>query len=227
MLRWTSSRSRDQTNSPRAISPRIAAMPRSIVGEVRAEMTPVAASMRAWASDPAMSASRQAAVEGDRGGEALDEIGHRLGEAARPAAVRLLAGFRQEIGRRAWLGHRSVPRTICREPPVWRAPGTMLACRVGPRCASIIRQNALPPALPDFRNLGTFLRILLAVNAGARWSWRWCARRTGCRRLWRVARGDRRRRAATFCSCSAVLWALAPWLSRQPYRIGVARHCRR
>jgi two-component system sensor histidine kinase AlgZ len=32
---------------------------------------------------------------------------------------------------------------------------------------SIIRQNANRPVLPDFRNLGTILRILVAVNAGA------------------------------------------------------------
>jgi two-component system, LytTR family, sensor histidine kinase AlgZ len=32
---------------------------------------------------------------------------------------------------------------------------------------SIIRQNANPPALPDFRNVGVVLRILVAVNAGA------------------------------------------------------------
>jgi two-component system sensor histidine kinase AlgZ len=32
---------------------------------------------------------------------------------------------------------------------------------------SIIRQNTQLPALPDFRNLGTVLRVLLAVNAGA------------------------------------------------------------
>ena len=29
----------------------------------------------------------------------------------------------------------------------------------------IIRQNPVPLALPDFRNLGTVLRILLAANA--------------------------------------------------------------
>jgi hypothetical protein len=32
---------------------------------------------------------------------------------------------------------------------------------------SIIRQNANQPVLPDFRNVGTILRILIAVNAGA------------------------------------------------------------
>ncbi len=57
MLRWTSSRSRDHTNSPRAISARICAMPCSIRAKSSAGMIPVAASMRAWASDPAMSTS--------------------------------------------------------------------------------------------------------------------------------------------------------------------------
>ena len=33
--------------------------------------------------------------------------------------------------------------------------------------AAIIRQNPIQPALPDFRNLGTILRILVAVNLGA------------------------------------------------------------
>ncbi len=42
----------------------------------------------------------------------------------------------------------------------------MLACRLL-IMPSIIRQNGNPPALPDFRNLGTVLRILVAVNAGA------------------------------------------------------------
>ncbi|MCC7327483.1 MAG: histidine kinase [Burkholderiales bacterium] len=36
-----------------------------------------------------------------------------------------------------------------------------------PIMPSIIRQNANQPVLPDFRNLGTVLRVLVAVNAGA------------------------------------------------------------
>jgi two-component system sensor histidine kinase AlgZ len=36
-----------------------------------------------------------------------------------------------------------------------------------PIMRSIIKQNGHPPALPDFRNLGTILRILVAVNGGA------------------------------------------------------------
>ena len=42
----------------------------------------------------------------------------------------------------------------------------MLACHP-PDMPTIIRQNANRPVLPDFRNLGTVLRILVAVNAGA------------------------------------------------------------
>ena len=41
----------------------------------------------------------------------------------------------------------------------------MLACQSVMR--SIIRHNGDPPALPDLRNLGTTLRILLAVNGAA------------------------------------------------------------
>jgi hypothetical protein len=33
--------------------------------------------------------------------------------------------------------------------------------------AAIIRQNPNQPALPDFRNLGTILRVLVAINLGA------------------------------------------------------------
>src|SRR5512145_265627 len=43
--------------------------------------------------------------------------------------------------------------------------GTMLACR--PTMRSIIRHNGEPPALPDLRNAGTTLRILVAVNGAA------------------------------------------------------------
>jgi two-component system sensor histidine kinase AlgZ len=41
------------------------------------------------------------------------------------------------------------------------------ACMPPAIMQSIIRQNANRPVLPDFRNLGTILRILVAVNAGA------------------------------------------------------------
>ena len=43
--------------------------------------------------------------------------------------------------------------------------GMMLACRSDMR--GIIRQKAEFPVLPDLRNLGTILRILLAVNGAA------------------------------------------------------------
>ena len=84
---------------------------------------------------------------------------------------------------------------------------------------SIIRQNANPPALPDFRNLGVVLRILVAVNAGA------------------LAASFAREAnpAAVFADWTfattmvepilflvlAILWLAAPRLSRLPFRTGV------
>ena len=55
MLRWTSSSSRDHANSPRSISPSMVAIPRSIAARSAPVSTPTADSMRAWASDPAIS----------------------------------------------------------------------------------------------------------------------------------------------------------------------------
>jgi two-component system sensor histidine kinase AlgZ len=94
---------------------------------------------------------------------------------------------------------------------VARVPGTMLAC--GFRMQSIIRQNTITPALPDFRNLGTILRIVLAVNAFAA-----------------IAALVREPQFELFASQwleimasvephliaeLAVLYAIAPWLARQ------------
>ncbi len=85
---------------------------------------------------------------------------------------------------------------------------------------SIIRHNPTRPALPDLRNLGTILRILVAVNAGAA--------------LYAFARETT---LAGFLSewsnATAVvepylflvlvaLWPLSPWLSRQPFATGAA-----
>ena len=83
----------------------------------------------------------------------------------------------------------------------------------------IIRQNPVPLALPDFRNLGTILRILLAVNA--------LALVGGVRARLAADRGA----ATTFMAMAgslepqllrelALLYALAPWLARQPYTTG-------
>jgi len=83
---------------------------------------------------------------------------------------------------------------------------------------SIIKQNDANPALPDLRNLGTILRILVAVNAGAL--------------LYAAARESTPAAIlAEWAVTTAVvepylflvlviLWPLAPWLSRQPYSTG-------
>ena len=86
---------------------------------------------------------------------------------------------------------------------------------------TIIRQNGHhQPALPDFRNLGTVLRILVAVNAGAA--------------LYAFAREPSP--ARWFAELSAVvgavepylflvlaiLWVASPRLARLPYRTGIA-----
>jgi two-component system sensor histidine kinase AlgZ len=84
---------------------------------------------------------------------------------------------------------------------------------------AIINQNPIPPRLPELRNLGTVLRILLAVNG-----------------LALVAAFDREPRwdafsAAWFDTAAIVephllanlllVYTLAPWLERMPYRTGV------
>jgi two-component system sensor histidine kinase AlgZ len=85
---------------------------------------------------------------------------------------------------------------------------------------SIIRQNGHPPpTLPDFRNLGTVLRILVAVNAGAA--------------LYALAREPSPGRWFAELSAAvgavepylflvlAVLWIASPRLARLPYATGV------
>ena len=88
--------------------------------------------------------------------------------------------------------------------------------------ASIIRQSSRDriPALPDFRNLGTILRILLAVNGAA-----------AVVALAQSSAPDAF--IATWVAMTGfvephlilqltVLYAIAPWLLRQPGRVGVA-----
>lgn len=85
---------------------------------------------------------------------------------------------------------------------------------------SIIKQNGISPALPDLRNLGAILRILVAVNGAAV--------------LYAFARASS---PASFIAewtqvtavvepylflVLAVLWLAAPWLLRQPFGTGVA-----
>jgi two-component system, LytTR family, sensor histidine kinase AlgZ len=85
---------------------------------------------------------------------------------------------------------------------------------------SIIRQNPLLPALPDFRNLGTVLRVLVAVNGLAalaalvrasgwdRWMAEWLD-------LVVVVEPQ-------LLTALALLYAGQPWLARQRYAMGVA-----
>jgi two-component system sensor histidine kinase AlgZ len=84
--------------------------------------------------------------------------------------------------------------------------------------ARIIRQNPLEPALPDLRNLGTVLRIVLAVNGVAAIA---ALVRTVSGAGWGAEFLDI---ASTvepqLVFVLAVLYALGPWLSRQPYGTG-------
>jgi len=84
--------------------------------------------------------------------------------------------------------------------------------------AAIIRQNPGRPALPDFRNLGTVLRILVAVNLGAA--------------VIALARAPQLSAAYTewleatgfvepyLLLVLAALWAASPWLARLSFGAG-------
>jgi two-component system sensor histidine kinase AlgZ len=83
--------------------------------------------------------------------------------------------------------------------------------------ARIIRQNPLQPALPQMRNLGTVLRIVLAVN--------------GIAAIVALVRAHSGGWGAEFLDVAstvepqlmlvlAVLYALGPWLARQTYGTG-------
>jgi two-component system, LytTR family, sensor histidine kinase AlgZ len=86
--------------------------------------------------------------------------------------------------------------------------------------ASIIKQNTRPPALPDFRNLGTILRVLVAVNLGALI--------VALVRVVPISAVYGEWIEATgviepyLLLVLGVLWAAAPWLSRQPFAVGSA-----
>ena len=79
---------------------------------------------------------------------------------------------------------------------------------------SIIGQNAIAPALPDFRNLGTILRIVLAVNAMTAVA---ALVREPQFDLWTAQWLDMTAVVEPHLIVElAILYALAPWLSRQP-----------
>src|SRR5664279_1684202 len=80
---------------------------------------------------------------------------------------------------------------------------------------SIIRQNIHPPSLPDFRNLGTVLRVLIAVTV--------CAAVCALARVEHVGTlyGEWLETTGVVEPCLllvlALLWAASPWLSRQSF----------
>src|SRR6185503_14466002 len=138
MLRCTSSAATDQRKRPDAISRSIRARPRSIAARSRRLMMRCAASMRAWAREPAMSyLARRRSNETDAvkrltrsstGSEKRADQGERF----------LLVGIRIRV------------KTRGEDPYVSMAS---------------IRQSADRDVLPDFRNLGVIARLLIAVNA--------------------------------------------------------------
>jgi two-component system, LytTR family, sensor histidine kinase AlgZ len=96
--------------------------------------------------------------------------------------------------------------------------GMMLACRSDMR--GIIRQKAEFPVLPDLRNLGTILRILLAVNGAAlvvafAREQRWDALITQWIALTSFVEPN-------LLLELVILAMIAPWLSGMRYRDGVA-----
>lgn len=82
----------------------------------------------------------------------------------------------------------------------------------------IIRQNPVPLALPDFRNLGTILRILLAVNLLA------ALAALVAEARWEIVLGQWLEFVTALephlLLVLAALYALSPWLSRQTYATG-------
>ena len=84
--------------------------------------------------------------------------------------------------------------------------------------AAIIRQNPIQPALPDFRNLGTILRVLVAVNLGAAIvAFARAQQLSAVSAVWIESTGVVE---PYLLLVLAVLWAAAPWLSRLPFRAG-------
>jgi two-component system, LytTR family, sensor histidine kinase AlgZ len=86
--------------------------------------------------------------------------------------------------------------------------------------AAIIRQNPNRPALPDFRNMGTILRILVAVNLGAAvLAFARAPQLSSAYAEWIEATGFVE---PYLLLVLAVLWAASPWLSRLSFGVGAA-----
>ena len=91
-------------------------------------------------------------------------------------------------------------------------------CIRRPYMRPIIRQNPDLPVLPDFRNLGTILRILVAVNAAAAIAAIVQAPRL---ELWAAQWLDNMSMLEPHLMLQlALLYGLQPWLARQPYATG-------
>ena len=185
------------------------------------------------------------AVEVDRRGEALDELGDGLAEAAGPAAGAAMGGrvghgsgglgddrhsanaaSGAAIGARQLLASPRAADNSRAAMPVGLAARPARCLHAGFDMRSIIRQNAIAPALPDFRNLGTILRILLAVNAIAarRGAAARAAARSCVRGSWLDIIAVRRAAPASLSwRCST---RLRPWLARLPYATGALRRRR-
>ena len=83
---------------------------------------------------------------------------------------------------------------------------------------SIIRQNGVSPALPDFRNLGTILRILVAVNGVVAVA---ALLRDPNWETWPVTWTDMVAAAEPQLLFElAALYLLQPWLARQTFSLG-------
>jgi two-component system sensor histidine kinase AlgZ len=83
--------------------------------------------------------------------------------------------------------------------------------------AAIIRQNPNQPALPDFRNLGTVLRVLVAVNLGAAIvAFAHAPQPSAAFAEWVEATGVVE---PYLLLVLALLWAMAPLLLRLPYGV--------
>jgi two-component system sensor histidine kinase AlgZ len=83
---------------------------------------------------------------------------------------------------------------------------------------SIIRQNGVSPALPDFRNLGTILRILVAVNGLVAVA---ALLRDPSLQTWPATWTDMVGAAEPqLLLMLSALYVMQPWLARQPYSQG-------
>ena len=83
---------------------------------------------------------------------------------------------------------------------------------------TIIRQNTVSPALPDFRNLGTILRVVIAANAMAAVA---ALVEQPRPELWLAEfMANAGTLEPNLLLVLAILYALQPWLARQPYPTG-------